>query len=122
MSAVPLRGCDRDTLADFTVHKGDRVSFVMSWAPSHESEMPHVNPEQALSVASLDATAAALARRALARRGAPLAGDDLMILHGGVRAALVSGPDGHRFLVQEERAAAATGAAPGFSQARKQGS
>jgi len=52
-----------------------------------------------LQVASLNATAAALARR-----GAPLTGDDLMILHGGIRAALVSGPDGHRFLL-EERAA-----------------
>jgi GH15 family glucan-1,4-alpha-glucosidase len=49
MSAVPLHGCDWDTLADFTVRKGDRVSFVMSWAPSHEAEMPYVNPEQALS-------------------------------------------------------------------------
>ena len=58
-----------------------------------------------LQVASLDATAAALARR-----GTPLTGDDLMILHSGLRAALVSGPDGHRFLV-EERAAAATCAA-----------
>jgi catechol 2,3-dioxygenase-like lactoylglutathione lyase family enzyme len=48
-------------------------------------------------VASLDATAAALARW-----GTPLAGEDLMVLHGGTRAALVSGPDGHRFLVQEE--------------------
>jgi len=47
-------------------------------------------------VASLDATAAALARR-----GTPLAGDDLMILPGGIRAALVSGPDGHRFLAEE---------------------
>ena len=67
-------------------------------------------------VASLDATAAALARR-----GTPLAGDDLMILHGGIRAALVSGPDGHRFLV-EERAAAATYAAPDPAQAREQNS
>jgi GH15 family glucan-1,4-alpha-glucosidase len=49
MSAVPVHGCDRETLADFTVHKGDRVWFVMSWAPSHEPEMPHVDPEQALS-------------------------------------------------------------------------
>ena len=65
-------------------------------------------------VASLDATAAALARR-----GTPLADDDLMILHGGIRAALVSGPDGHRFLV-EERAAAVTDAAPGPAQAREQ--
>ena len=53
-------------------------------------------------VASLDATAAALARR-----GMPLADHDLMILQGGICAALVPGPDGHRFLV-EERAAAAT--------------
>jgi catechol 2,3-dioxygenase-like lactoylglutathione lyase family enzyme len=57
----------------------------------------------ALRVASLDATAAALARR-----GTPLADDNLMILQGRIRAALVSGPDGHRFLV-EERAAAMTG-------------
>jgi catechol 2,3-dioxygenase-like lactoylglutathione lyase family enzyme len=47
-------------------------------------------------VASLDATAAALAGL-----GVPLTGDDLMILRGGVRAALISGPDGHRFLVEE---------------------
>jgi catechol 2,3-dioxygenase-like lactoylglutathione lyase family enzyme len=49
-----------------------------------------------ITVASLDATAAALARR-----GTPLAGDDLMILHEAMRVALVSGPDGHRFLVEE---------------------
>ena len=48
-------------------------------------------------VASLDATAAALARR-----GTPLAEDDLMILHGGIRAALVSGPDRHRFLAEAQ--------------------
>ncbi len=47
-------------------------------------------------VASLDATAAALAGL-----GVPLADDDLMILRGGVRAALISGPDRHRFLVEE---------------------
>jgi len=55
-----------------------------------------------VQVASLDATAVALARR-----GTPLADDDLMILQGGVRAALVSGPDGHRFLA-EERAEVST--------------
>jgi catechol 2,3-dioxygenase-like lactoylglutathione lyase family enzyme len=48
-------------------------------------------------VASLEATAAALARR-----GTPLGGDDLMILRGGIRAALVSGPDGHRFVAEEQ--------------------
>jgi catechol 2,3-dioxygenase-like lactoylglutathione lyase family enzyme len=47
-------------------------------------------------VVSLDATIAALARR-----GTPLADHDLMTLRGGMRAALVSGPDGHRFLVEE---------------------
>jgi len=49
-----------------------------------------------LQVASLDETAAALARR-----GTPLAENDLMTLPGGIRAALVPGPDGHRFLVEE---------------------
>ena len=68
----------------------------------------------AVRVASLDATAAALARR-----GTPLTNDDLMTLYGGIRAALVSGPDGHRFLV-EEQAAAVTGAAPGLAQAQKE--
>ena len=67
-------------------------------------------------VASLDATAAALARR-----GTPLAGHDFMILRRGMRAALVAGPDGHRFLV-EEQAAAATRAARGPTQAQEQNS
>jgi catechol 2,3-dioxygenase-like lactoylglutathione lyase family enzyme len=60
-----------------------------------------------VQVASLDAVEAALARH-----GIPLASDDLMTMHGDVRAALVSGPDGHRFLV-EELAAAASWAPPG---------
>ena len=47
-------------------------------------------------VASLDWAIAALAHR-----GTPLAGHDLMTLRDGTRAALVSGPDGHRFLVEE---------------------
>ena len=51
ISAVPLRGEHWDTFADFTVRKGDRVSFVMSWAPGHQPEMPHVDAEQALSAA-----------------------------------------------------------------------
>ena len=48
-------------------------------------------------VASLGQTAATLARR-----GTPLTSDDLMTLAGGIPAALVSGPDGHRFLVKEQ--------------------
>jgi GH15 family glucan-1,4-alpha-glucosidase len=49
MSAVPVHGDDWATLADFTVRQGDRVPFVLSWAPSHEPDMPYVNAEEALS-------------------------------------------------------------------------
>jgi GH15 family glucan-1,4-alpha-glucosidase len=48
-SAVPMHGYDWETRADFTVRSGDRVWFVMSWAPSHEPRMPTVDAEQALS-------------------------------------------------------------------------
>jgi catechol 2,3-dioxygenase-like lactoylglutathione lyase family enzyme len=47
-------------------------------------------------VTSLDATAAALAPH-----GTLMVEDDVMVLRGGVRAVLISGPDGHRFLVEE---------------------
>jgi len=50
----------------------------------------------AIQVPSLDPVAAALARS-----GQPLAGSALMILRGGTRAALIAGPDGHRFLIEE---------------------
>jgi GH15 family glucan-1,4-alpha-glucosidase len=49
ISAVPVRGYDWETLADFTVRPGDRVPFVMSWAPSHEPDMPELDAERALS-------------------------------------------------------------------------
>jgi len=49
-----------------------------------------------VQVPSLDAVLAALARL-----GTPLASDDLMTMRGDIPAALVSGPDGHRFLVEE---------------------
>jgi GH15 family glucan-1,4-alpha-glucosidase len=49
VSSVPLHGADWETIADFTVRKGDRVSFVMSWAPSHQPRMPYVDAEQQLS-------------------------------------------------------------------------
>jgi GH15 family glucan-1,4-alpha-glucosidase len=49
ISAVPMRGHDWETGAGFTVRQGDRVWFVMSWAPSHEPEMPQVDAEEALS-------------------------------------------------------------------------
>ena len=47
-------------------------------------------------VASLDATAAALAPH-----GTFMVEDDVMILRGGVCAVLITGPDGHRFLVEQ---------------------
>jgi catechol 2,3-dioxygenase-like lactoylglutathione lyase family enzyme len=72
-----------------------------------------VATHSAVRVASLGTTAAALARR-----GTPLTADDLMVLRSGVHAALVTGPDGHRFLV-EERAVAAAWAAPGPAHARE---
>jgi catechol 2,3-dioxygenase-like lactoylglutathione lyase family enzyme len=49
-----------------------------------------------VQVASLASTAGALARC-----GRPLSSDDLMTLDGDIPAALVSGPDGHRFLIEE---------------------
>jgi GH15 family glucan-1,4-alpha-glucosidase len=49
ISAVPLRVDQWETTEDFTVRKGDRVPFVMTWAPSHEPAMPYVDAEQALS-------------------------------------------------------------------------
>jgi NAD(P)-dependent dehydrogenase (short-subunit alcohol dehydrogenase family) len=55
------------------------------------------------SVDLADATVKEIAEhgRRGARRGTPLADDDLMILQGGIRAALVPGSDGHRFLAEE---------------------
>lgn len=70
----------------------------------------------AVRVVSLDAIAAALARY-----GTPLTDDAFMILYGGMRAALVTGPDRHRFLA-EELATAATCAAPDPRQTRERGS
>ncbi len=49
ISAVPLRGGHSETLAEFTVREGDRVAFILSWAPSHDPDMEHAEPEQALS-------------------------------------------------------------------------
>jgi catechol 2,3-dioxygenase-like lactoylglutathione lyase family enzyme len=61
-----------------------------------------------VQVPSLDAVLAALARF-----GTPLASDDLMTMRGDIPAALVSGPDGHRFLVEERAAVAAATAGGG---------
>ena len=39
--------------------------------------------------------------KTLARCGAPLSVNDIVVLRDGRRAALVLGPDGHRFLLEE---------------------
>jgi GH15 family glucan-1,4-alpha-glucosidase len=49
---VPLRGEHWETVADFTVCAGDRIPFVMSWAPSHDPEMESAEADQALSAAT----------------------------------------------------------------------
>ena len=72
-------------------HVGPRLPI-----PPDTASSDIVATHSVVRVASLDATAAALARC-----GTSLARDDLMILAGGIRAALVSGPDGHRFLAEE---------------------
>ncbi len=49
ISAVPLRGDHWETRADFIVRAGDRIPFTLSWAPSHDPDMEHADPEQALA-------------------------------------------------------------------------
>jgi GH15 family glucan-1,4-alpha-glucosidase len=45
---IETRGEDLTTVADFTVGKGDRVPFVLTWFASHEEQPREVNPEHAL--------------------------------------------------------------------------
>ncbi|MGJ3191973.1 glycoside hydrolase family 15 protein [Paenarthrobacter sp. FR1] len=45
---APLEGRDRRTYSDFTVRAGDKVPFVLRWAPSHEREPRRIDPHRAL--------------------------------------------------------------------------
>lgn len=45
---APLEGRDRRTYSDFTVRAGDKVPFVLRWAPSHEHEPRRIDPYRAL--------------------------------------------------------------------------
>jgi GH15 family glucan-1,4-alpha-glucosidase len=45
---VRTHGKDLTTVAEFTVGKGDRVPFVLTWYPSHEALPKEVDPERAL--------------------------------------------------------------------------
>jgi GH15 family glucan-1,4-alpha-glucosidase len=47
-TAVPLRGADFHTVAEFTVTAGERVPFTMTWYPSHEPEPPALEPDAAI--------------------------------------------------------------------------
>jgi GH15 family glucan-1,4-alpha-glucosidase len=47
---VPLHGEGFTTVSDFTVAAGDRVSFVMTWGPSHLEPPQTVDPAKALDV------------------------------------------------------------------------
>src|SRR5215469_14049368 len=47
-SDVPIRGEGLTTVADFAVKQDDRVSFVMTWGPSHLTPPKPVDPIVAL--------------------------------------------------------------------------
>ncbi len=48
-TSAPLRGENFTTVADFDVAAGERVAFVMTHAPSHQSRPELVDPERALA-------------------------------------------------------------------------
>jgi GH15 family glucan-1,4-alpha-glucosidase len=45
---VELRGAEQRSLATFTVHAGERVPFVLTWAPSHRGAPGRVDAEELL--------------------------------------------------------------------------
>lgn len=48
VTQAPLRGEKFQTVSDFTVHEGERISFVLTWAPSHVRRPRSVDAEQVL--------------------------------------------------------------------------
>ncbi len=48
-SPAPMHGQDWSTVSDFTVRAGDRVPFVLSWAPSHQRIVPVLDPDDGLA-------------------------------------------------------------------------
>jgi GH15 family glucan-1,4-alpha-glucosidase len=46
---VEMRGESFRTVSEMVVRPGDRVPFVLTWAPSHVSEVPSLDPERALA-------------------------------------------------------------------------
>ncbi|GAA3269675.1 glycoside hydrolase family 15 protein [Paenarthrobacter aurescens] len=47
---VTLEGRDKRTVSEFTVRAGERVPFVLRWAPSHVREPRRIDPFRAVSV------------------------------------------------------------------------
>lgn len=45
---APLKGKDLRTLSSFIVREGERVPFVLTWRPSHETFTPRPDPEASL--------------------------------------------------------------------------
>jgi GH15 family glucan-1,4-alpha-glucosidase len=48
-TAVPLRGENHSTVAEFTVSKGEQVPFLLCWHPSHQHGPPEADPPKILS-------------------------------------------------------------------------
>ena len=48
-SPIQTRGEEMATIAEFTVSEGERVPFVLTWAPSTAPDPGHVDPERALA-------------------------------------------------------------------------
>lgn len=48
VTQAPLRGEKFQTVSDFTVHEGERIPFVLTWAPSHVRRPRSVNAEEVL--------------------------------------------------------------------------
>jgi GH15 family glucan-1,4-alpha-glucosidase len=48
VTEAPLRGERLRTVSDFTVHAGERVPFVLTWAPSHVPRPQPTDPESVL--------------------------------------------------------------------------
>jgi GH15 family glucan-1,4-alpha-glucosidase len=47
-SSIPVHGENLHTAAEFTVNKGDRVSFTLTWGESHRPDPRPINAERAL--------------------------------------------------------------------------
>ncbi|GAB3273158.1 glycoside hydrolase family 15 protein [Sinomonas notoginsengisoli] len=47
-TTVPVHGDHLRTVAEFTVEEGDRIPFVLTWAPSHLKRPREVDPEKVL--------------------------------------------------------------------------